>query len=266
MVHHQNILPNPQNILPNPQNTQPNQKRLLPAIRILPSPPPITENLLEEKENGDGQGSSPVEPRVFSLQENQKINPALLSSAILAAIAEVRSKNITPLPPPLLNPELEDRRQAHILSEKKRREHINIGFEHLRSILPNCNGTSDSKATVLLKGIAYIEKLQAENLFLKQHLQQKNNLNGNEFVTPLERPSIPKSSQLDISSDNMVKQHYLGQYKRIYSFSRPPPLSPIDSKLSRSSSQYSEPNPDSEEYTLAASLSMLRNNSSPTSE
>lgn len=231
----------------------------------------ITEKVTENKQ-------PPAESHATLPKISTKITPASLTNTILAAIAEARAKGPTPSTPA---PEQEDRRQAHILSEKKRREHINIGFEHLRSILPNCNGTSDSKATVLLKAIAYIEKLQFENSFLKQqnHQQDQSSQNGGEPFLPAEH-SISKSS-LDISSSNMVKQHYLGQYKRVYSFPRPPLFSSKSPKGSTDTPvsipgynaslstddnyQNSEPNPESEEYTLAASLSMLRNNSSPSS-
>lgn len=232
----------------------------------------ITEKVTKSKQ-------PPAESHATTLPKiSPKITPESLTNTILAAIAEARAKGSTPSLPA---PEQEDRRQAHILSEKKRREHINIGFEHLRSILPNCNGTSDSKATVLLKAIAYIEKLQFENSFLKQnHQQHQSSKNGGEPFSPIQH-SLSKSS-LDISSSNMVKQHYLGQYKRVYSFPRPPLLSTKSLKETTDDSpvsipgynaplstddnyQNSEPNPESEEYSLAASLSMLRNNSSPSS-
>ncbi|OZJ06929.1 hypothetical protein BZG36_00170 [Bifiguratus adelaidae] len=44
------------------------------------------------------------------------------------------------------------RRQAHILSEQKRRENINAGFEDLRKAVPPCANTTDSKALILRKG------------------------------------------------------------------------------------------------------------------
>jgi hypothetical protein len=45
-----------------------------------------------------------------------------------------------------------NRRIAHILSEQKRRENINSGFEELKSIVPSCRGCADSKAVILRKG------------------------------------------------------------------------------------------------------------------
>lgn len=45
------------------------------------------------------------------------------------------------------------RRMAHILSEQKRREKINGGFDELKSVIPECAENTDSKATILRKGM-----------------------------------------------------------------------------------------------------------------
>ncbi|KAI8360122.1 hypothetical protein B0O80DRAFT_422775 [Mortierella sp. GBAus27b] len=45
-----------------------------------------------------------------------------------------------------------NRRLAHILSEQKRREKINGGFDELKSVIPDCAQNTDSKATILRKG------------------------------------------------------------------------------------------------------------------
>ena len=44
------------------------------------------------------------------------------------------------------------RREAHVLSEQKRRQTINDGFDLLKSVLPHCDTTHDSKAAILRKG------------------------------------------------------------------------------------------------------------------
>ena len=44
-----------------------------------------------------------------------------------------------------------NRRKAHIVSEKKRRQNINEGFEDLRVNVPSCNKCNDSKAAILKK-------------------------------------------------------------------------------------------------------------------
>nr|CAG8476998.1 4836_t:CDS:2 [Entrophospora candida] len=44
-----------------------------------------------------------------------------------------------------------NRRMAHILSEKKRRNNINSGFLELKGIVPNCRDSGDSKASILKK-------------------------------------------------------------------------------------------------------------------
>lgn len=54
------------------------------------------------------------------------------------------------------------RRQAHIVSEQKRRQSINEGFEDLRKVVPACTNQGDSKAIVLRKAVTYISQLHAE--------------------------------------------------------------------------------------------------------
>ncbi|KAF9091857.1 hypothetical protein BGX29_002727 [Mortierella sp. GBA35] len=55
-----------------------------------------------------------------------------------------------------------NRRLAHILSEQKRREKINGGFDELKSVIPDCAQNTDSKATILRKATAYILLLEEE--------------------------------------------------------------------------------------------------------
>ncbi|KAF9206348.1 hypothetical protein BGZ59_011728 [Podila verticillata] len=54
------------------------------------------------------------------------------------------------------------RRIAHILSEQKRREKINGGFDELKSVIPECAQNTDSKATILRKAVDYILLLEDE--------------------------------------------------------------------------------------------------------
>lgn len=53
----------------------------------------------------------------------------------------------------------ETRRAAHLESEKKRRLHINQGFEDLRDLVPRCT-EMDSKAEILRKSAEYIRELK----------------------------------------------------------------------------------------------------------
>lgn len=52
------------------------------------------------------------------------------------------------------------RRQAHIASEQKRRQSINNGFDGLRRIIPDCQNSLDSKAMILNKGINIVVYVQ----------------------------------------------------------------------------------------------------------
>jgi hypothetical protein len=52
------------------------------------------------------------------------------------------------------------RRQAHIVSEQKRRQTINEGFDELRFLVPTCHNLNDSKATILKKTVNYLKSLQ----------------------------------------------------------------------------------------------------------
>lgn len=47
-----------------------------------------------------------------------------------------------------------EKKKAHIVSEQKRRQNINDGFEELKQIIPACSATTDSKAVILRKGIS----------------------------------------------------------------------------------------------------------------
>lgn len=54
-----------------------------------------------------------------------------------------------------------NRRVAHLLSEQKRRESINTGFEDLRQAIPACRDGQDSKATILKRALEYIRELES---------------------------------------------------------------------------------------------------------
>ncbi|PWN39000.1 hypothetical protein IE81DRAFT_350569 [Ceraceosorus guamensis] len=51
------------------------------------------------------------------------------------------------------------RRMNHLISEQRRRESINAGFEELRKVLPNCREGGESKATILRRAIDHIGNL-----------------------------------------------------------------------------------------------------------
>ncbi|KAF9919424.1 hypothetical protein BGZ65_012211, partial [Modicella reniformis] len=53
-------------------------------------------------------------------------------------------------------------RVAHIVSEQKRREKINSGFEELKSVIPECAQNTDSKASILRKAVDRILELEEE--------------------------------------------------------------------------------------------------------
>ncbi|KAF9578949.1 hypothetical protein BGW38_005002 [Lunasporangiospora selenospora] len=63
---------------------------------------------------------------------------------------------------PAKEPAVPSRRMAHIISEQKRREKINGGFDELKSVIPECAENTDSKATILRKAVDYILLLEDE--------------------------------------------------------------------------------------------------------
>ncbi|CAG8515892.1 14235_t:CDS:2 [Acaulospora morrowiae] len=85
-----------------------------------------------------------------------------------------------------------NRRIAHILSEQKRRENINSGFEELKSIVPSCRGCADSKAVILRKAVHYIQMLES---------QIQKSKHSSDLTTP---PSLvsPAMSVKSMSSSN----------------------------------------------------------------
>ncbi|KAF9897788.1 hypothetical protein BX616_004978 [Lobosporangium transversale] len=67
--------------------------------------------------------------------------------------------SVVPTPKEPVDP---TRRVAHIISEQKRREKINGGFDELKSVIPECAQNTDSKATILRKAVDYIVALEEE--------------------------------------------------------------------------------------------------------
>lgn len=67
---------------------------------------------------------------------------------------------------------IHSRRQAHIVSEQKRRQSINEGFEDLRRCIPTSLSSGDSKAVILRKAVNHITMLQAEVTRLRSALSQ----------------------------------------------------------------------------------------------
>lgn len=68
----------------------------------------------------------------------------------------------------------QSRRLAHLMSEQKRRESINSGFQALRATLPTSLST-DSKAVILRKAVSRISYLEG--------LLQKNNISFSDAGT-----------------------------------------------------------------------------------
>ncbi|KAK9460082.1 uncharacterized protein V1516DRAFT_665597 [Lipomyces oligophaga] len=78
------------------------------------------------------------------------------------------------------------RRVAHILSEQRRRESINGGFLVLKSSIPHCRGSQDSKAVILRKAVQYITSLEGE----VERLHAQAARNSHHPSQHIHRPSI----------------------------------------------------------------------------
>uniref|UniRef100_V5F1S1 BHLH domain-containing protein n=2 Tax=Kalmanozyma brasiliensis (strain GHG001) TaxID=1365824 RepID=V5F1S1_KALBG len=108
---------------------------------------------------------SPPEPRRHSAAPGQApmrmmagMEPPRPNTAAGTSVAPA------PAPPTTVNA---NRRVAHLLSEQKRRESINTGFEDLRQAIPACRDGQDSKATILKRALEYIREL--EGVVDRQH-------------------------------------------------------------------------------------------------
>ena len=80
--------------------------------------------------------------------------PALIATSATATASSSNESSITrgtrsKRPPPK---SAKDRHEAHILSEKRRREQINQGFVDLKQLIPICQYSFDTKAVILQKG------------------------------------------------------------------------------------------------------------------
>ncbi|KAK9451817.1 uncharacterized protein V1518DRAFT_409624 [Limtongia smithiae] len=96
-----------------------------------------------------------------------------------------------------------NRRFAHILSEQRRRENINGGFLELKSSIPQCRGSQDSKAVILKKAVNYIGSLEHELKRLKSELYS-NSPPRNSVSMP-----IHLHPQHEMSSTPSVHHHTL---------------------------------------------------------
>ncbi|CEH19073.1 PROTEIN MXL-2 [Ceraceosorus bombacis] len=70
------------------------------------------------------------------------------------------------------------RRMNHLISEQRRRESINAGFEELRKVLPNCREGGESKATILRRAIDHIGNLH--ELVHRQQLAHREQITRGE--------------------------------------------------------------------------------------
>lgn len=92
-------------------------------------------------------------------------------------------------PPTISSTSSSSRRHAHILSEQRRRENINGGFQLLKNSVPFCKGTQDSKAMILKKAVDYIVSLEQELSQLRYqdpnyHYQMMNHQNAHGPAGP----------------------------------------------------------------------------------
>ncbi|GJJ73928.1 hypothetical protein EMPS_06286 [Entomortierella parvispora] len=99
--------------------------RIIPPTRVIPPRPPQTSA-----------------PRKYHGRQTRKLP---------SAAPAVPKEDVDPT-----------RRVAHIISEQKRREKINGGFDELKSVIPECAQNTDSKATILRKAVDYILLLEDE--------------------------------------------------------------------------------------------------------
>ena len=86
------------------------------------------------------------------------------------------------------------RRQAHIVSEQKRRQTINEGFDELRFLVPTCHNLNDSKATIFKKTVNYLRLLQQKISELTPNEQQS----ASEFA----RESNERSAVLQMKKNH----------------------------------------------------------------
>lgn len=86
-----------------------------------------------------------------------------------------------------------NRKKAHVISEQKRREGINRGFEELRNLVPHARA-NDSKAAILCKAGIYIQQLGGEVNKLRQAVMAMNG--GSPHTQPAQTlPPISRDKQ-----------------------------------------------------------------------
>lgn len=97
--------------------------------------------------------------RQYVLVGGQPLSPVTVSSPTMAYNSSPTPSPIQPQSAPSRSVAYDhnQRRQAHIASEQKRRHAINHGFEGLRRIVPECNNSLDSKAMILNKGTVMLQ-------------------------------------------------------------------------------------------------------------
>ncbi|RUP45561.1 hypothetical protein BC936DRAFT_148011 [Jimgerdemannia flammicorona] len=107
-----------------------------------------------ERMHLDGEHFAPPTPLLRPLSSGGCQLPPIRSS--LRTPPPMSPPNsITPCPTSTETqvPHMNSRREAHILAEQKRRGNINLGFDELKSVVPTCANTTDSKAMILKKGM-----------------------------------------------------------------------------------------------------------------
>lgn len=104
-------------------------------------------------------------PYYGSQQHLPETTGAIPDSAIASSSSSSAAASTTPTiqistPPIISSTSTTSRRHAHILSEQRRRENINGGFQLLKNSVPFCKGSQDSKAMILKKAVDYILLLE----------------------------------------------------------------------------------------------------------
>eukprot|EP01135_Chromosphaera_perkinsii_P006805 Nk52_evm6s598 gene=Nk52_evmTU6s598 len=111
------------------------------------------------------------------------------------------------------------KRSAHIAAEQKRRNNINSGFDDLQNLVPGCQSSRPqqkfSKATILQKGIEYIEVLSrhkaaidSETEKLKMDIEALK-LNISQMQQAMQADSF---NQTEISSAKKMYEDYVKKY------------------------------------------------------
>ncbi|KAG9066083.1 hypothetical protein KI688_001302 [Linnemannia hyalina] len=139
--------------------------------RQSPQTPPLTPSPRKHDGSPPLQGHHPHHPQQYHGQHHHPaggvghrqatgagVRGGLLGPVSSASHAEKAIHKVLTHEPGCVK----SRRLAHILSEQKRREKINGGFDELKSVIPDCAQNTDSKATILRKATAYILMLEEE--------------------------------------------------------------------------------------------------------